>query len=96
MWNSVDERCMYKQALEDKTGSARRFGEELKSLLREGIELSKAPPEEQGWSEKVAELEVRLTWHLRNRVLKDDDNQRLLNGIAPSRDCQESLALLKE
>ena len=81
--------------LEDKAGSARRFGEELKSLLREGIELSKAPPGEEGWSEKVSDLEARLIWHLRNRVLKDDDNQRLLNGIGTQMDRDRILTFLK-
>jgi hypothetical protein len=80
--------------LEQKTGMARKFGEELKSLLREGIEMSKAPPGE-GWSEKVKDLEARLSWHLRNRILKDDDNQRLLNGIGEQMDRDRILTFLQ-
>jgi hypothetical protein len=66
--------------LEHKVGSERRFGVELKSLLREAIALSKVPTG-QTRSEKVEDLDIRLTWHLRERMLKDKDNQRLLNGI---------------
>ena len=80
--------------LEHKTGMARKFGEELQSLLREGIELSKAPPGE-GWSEKAKDLEVRLTRHLRDRILKDDDNQRLLNGIGEQMDRDRILTFLQ-
>ena len=80
--------------LETKTGGARRFGEELQSLLREGIELSKAPPGEE-WSRKVEDLDVRLTWHLRDRILKDDDNQRLLNGIGEQMDKDRILTFLR-
>lgn len=79
--------------LESKTGSARRFGVELKALLQEGIELSKSPPGERR-SEKVEDLEVRLTWHLRDRVLKDEDNQRLLTGIGEQMDRGRILTFL--
>lgn len=80
--------------LENKAGAARWFGVELKSLLQEGIELSKAPPGE-GWSEKVDDLDIRLTWHLRERVLKDEDNQRLLNGIGYQQDRDRVLTFLR-
>src|ERR1035438_9524654 len=49
--------------LKTKVGSARRFGFELKALLREAIALSKAPPG-QPRNEKVEDLDIRLTWHL--------------------------------
>jgi transposase len=80
--------------LETKAGSARRFGFELKALLREAIALSKAPPG-QPWSEKVEDLDIRLTWHLRDRVLKDKDNQRLLNGIGEQMDRGRILTFLQ-
>ena len=80
--------------LEKKTGSSRWFGNELKAMLQEGIALSKAPPGEEGWSQKVEDLEIRLTWHLRNRVLQDDDNQRLLNGIGKQMDRDRILTFL--
>ena len=80
--------------LENKAGSARRFGVQLKSLLQEGIALSKAPPGEAS-SEKVEDLDIRLTWHLRDRLLKDDDNQRLLNGIGEQMDRNRILTFLQ-
>lgn len=80
--------------LDIKTGPARRFGTELQKLLREGIALSKAPPGET-WAQQVADLETRLIWHLRDRILLDDDNQRLLNGIGSQMDCDRILTFLK-
>ena len=81
--------------LEKKAGSSRWFGNVLKAMLQEGIGLSKAPPGEEGWSEKVEDLEIRLTWHLRDRVLQDDDNQRLLNGIGKQMDRDRILTFLQ-
>ena len=62
--------------LETKTGSSRRFGLELKALFQEGMKIAESPPSEKRM-EQIEDLELRLTWHLRNRILKDDDNQRL-------------------
>ena len=80
--------------LEIKTGPARWFGTELQKLLREGIALSKSPPGE-NWAQQVEDLETRLTWHLRDRILIDDDNQRLLNGIGSQMDRDRILTFLK-
>jgi transposase len=80
--------------LETKTGSARRFGVELKALLREAIALSKATPG-QPRNEKVEDLDIRLTWHLRDRILKDKDNQRLLDGIGQQMDRGRILTFLE-
>jgi hypothetical protein len=77
-----------------KAGSGRRFGIQLRALLREAIALSKAPPG-QRWSEQVEDLDIRLTWHLRGRVLKDKDNQRLLNGIGEQMDRDRILTFLR-
>ena len=79
--------------LETKTGPSRGFGVRLKALFQESLELAQAPPS-QGWEETVRDLEDRLTWHLRNRVLKDDDNQRLLNGIGMQMDRDRLLTFL--
>lgn len=79
--------------LETKTGSSRGFGLHLKALFQEGLELSKSPPGE-GWMDQVRDLELRLTWYLRDRVLKDDDNQRLLNGIGAQMDRDRLLTFL--
>ena len=66
----------------------------MKALLREAIALSKAPPG-QPWNEKMEDLDIRLTWHLRARVLKDKDNQRLLNGIGEQMDRGRILTFLQ-
>ncbi len=79
--------------LENKAGPSRRFGVHLKDLLQDGIALSKAPPGE-GWDAKVEDLEIQLTWHLRDRLLKDEDNQRLLNGIGGQMDRDRLLTFL--
>ena len=79
--------------LETKTGSSPLFGLQLKAMLQEGLELSKAPPGEE-WREKVRDLELRLIRHLRDRILKDDDNQRLLNGIGSQMDRDRLLTFL--
>ena len=49
-------------------------------LLREGIQLWKVAFTEEG-KQAVKDLDERLTRYLRDRILRDDDNQRLLNGI---------------
>ena len=70
--------------VEAKHGIARQFGLTLRVLLREGLAVWKTrrsfSPEQ--YQARVQELEQKLTHHLRNRVLRDDDNQRLLNGMA--------------
>ena len=66
--------------LETKTGSSRRFGVELKALFQEGLEIAKSPPGPERM-EAILDLEILLDWHLRDRILPDKDNQRLLNGI---------------
>ena len=79
--------------LETKTGSSRIFGLQLKGMLQEGIELGKSPPGEERIG-KVRDLELRLGRQLRNRHLKDDDNQRLLNGIGAQMDRDRLLTFL--
>ena len=70
----------------------------MKALLREGLALWKArqsfaSPDYRG---RAQELEQRLTQHLRNRVLRDDDNQTLLNGIGTQHDRGHLLRFLFE
>jgi transposase len=66
--------------VETKTGSSRRFGVELKALFQEGLEIGKSPPGPERM-EAILDLEILLSWHLRDRILADVDNQRLLDGI---------------
>ncbi|HEX9870173.1 MAG TPA: transposase, partial [Candidatus Tectomicrobia bacterium] len=69
--------------LETKTGRARDFGERLKALLQDAIAL---------WHEyhdghvtefktQAEALQTEITYQLRDRRLKDADNQRLLNEL---------------
>lgn len=81
---SIDE------VLKSKSGPSLRFGRELKGLLKEAVSLyhdfhdpTKKLP---NYEKSVRELDLRITYHLRNRVLKDPDNQRLLNEIGVHHD----------
>jgi transposase len=66
-----------------KTGRARDFGEQLKALLQEALALWHEHRDGQVTDFKVeAEaLQAEITEHLRDRHLRDPDNQRLLNEL---------------
>jgi hypothetical protein len=68
------------EAHERQKGEARKFGETLKKLLQEGLALwhDYHNGKRKLYQTKVADLDARLTEHLRQQTLKDDDNQRLL------------------
>lgn len=85
------------EVLEDKRGRARQFGEKLKMLLREGLALWHARRDlpAQEYRRLAGEIEERLSDHLRNRILRDDDNQRLLNGIGTHQDRGNLLRFLE-
>lgn len=80
------QKCIFhglkliREAHEKQKGEAREFGETLKVLLREGLALwhDYHDGKKTKYHAKVADLEARLTEHLRERVLNDKDNQRLL------------------
>jgi transposase len=76
------------EVVERKYGMARQFGLKLKVLLREGLALWKMRPSlsPEEYQAGVQKLEQTLTQHLRNRIFRDDDNQRLLNGIGGQND----------
>jgi transposase len=84
--------------VERKCGMACQFGLTLKGLLREGLALWKERPtlSSQQYQARVQELEETPTYHLRNRVLRDDDNQRLLNGIGTQHDRGHLLRFLSQ
>jgi hypothetical protein len=71
------------KVIEKKTGPARRFGLHLKVLLREGLTLWHARGTLDGdeFDLRHQQLDREMTNHLRHRILKDDDNQTLLDGI---------------
>src|ERR1035438_5025066 len=86
------------EVLEHKTGRARSFGLKLKSILREGRQLWR--DQRAGKAEKfeaeVERIEEELTVHLRPRMLKDEDNQRLLDGIGLQHDRGRVLLFLHD
>src|ERR1017187_5042330 len=86
------------EVLERKTGRARSFGLKLKSLLREAPQLwrDQRAGKVENFQAEVARIEEDLTTHLRNRILKDDDNQRLLNGIGMQHDRGRVLPFLHD
>ena len=69
--------------VEAKHGRARQFGATLKLLLREGLELwhARSGLSPAQFHTAYRALDEKLTSHLRQRRLRDADNQRLLNGI---------------
>jgi transposase len=81
-----------------KSGPARQFGTRLKELLRGSIQLwrEKKQGHVPDYDERVQKTDTELTHHLRNRVMKDDDNQRLLNGIGGQNDRGNVLRFLHE
>lgn len=83
--------------VESKQGRARQFGATLKALLRAGLALWHArrdlTPDD--FRARANHLEQQLTHHLRHRLLRDDDNQRLLNGIGTQHDRGHLLRFLK-
>ncbi|HEV1996025.1 MAG TPA: transposase [Candidatus Acidoferrum sp.] len=83
---------------EGKTGRAQQFSEQLKDLLQQAVALSAQKQEmsvEDYWDQAEA-LHDELTFHLRDRILRDEDNQRLLNGVGAQHDRGHVLRFLGE
>lgn len=85
------------EVLENKEGPARRFGVKLKALLREGLALwhARGALGRDEYRRRSQQLDLQLTRHLRNRIFRDDDNQKLLNGIGLQQDRGHLLRFLK-
>jgi transposase len=83
---------------ESKTGRARQFSRTLKELLQQALALSakKHTLDAADYSKQAGRLKEELTLHLRDRVLSDEDNQRLLNGIGAQHDRARVLSFLSE
>jgi len=83
---------------ESKTGRARQFSRTLKELLQRALALSakKNELDAADYKKQVGEIKDELTLHLRDRVLSDEDNQRLLNGIGAQHDRARVLSFLTE
>ena len=78
-------------------GRAKHFSLKLKDQLREAIALRAARAElgAAAHHQRAKALEEELTFHLRNRILRDDDNQRLLNGVGAQQDQGSLLRFLR-
>ncbi len=81
-----------------KKGQANQFSQRLKDLLQGAVALGKdygqTPRDE--YERRVEKVEVQITHHLRNRILRDDDNQRLLNGVGTQHDRGHLLRFLRD
>ena len=99
----AQQKCMahllrnVSEVVERKRGPARRFGVKLKLLLREGLTLWHARGALSGDEFRIRsrQLDQQLTNHLRIRMLRDDDNQTLLNGIGLQHDRGHLLRFLE-
>jgi hypothetical protein len=71
------------EVLEAKEAGARRFGTHLKRLLSEAMELRRAyrAGGAQDFATQASRLKEAIRYHLRDRVLSDPDNQRLLDEL---------------
>jgi len=81
-----------------KRGRARQFGQGLKELLQSALRLWHQHQQQPAvnFRAEVQRLEDQLTYSLRNRILRDDDNQRLLNGIGTQNDRGHLLRFLDD
>jgi transposase len=67
-------------------------------LLQQALGLS-AKKNQSGaadYRQQADQLKNELTFHLRDRVLSDEDNQRLLDGVGAQHDCARVLSFLTE
>jgi ribosomal protein S15P/S13E len=80
-----------------KHGRARQFGAKLTILLREGLALwhARGDLNQDDFRTRTRQLDEQLTRHLRNRSLRDADNQRLLDGIGLQQDRRRLLRFLE-
>jgi transposase len=80
------QKCIFhglkliREAQEKQEGEQREFGDVLKGMLQEGVALWHGyhDGKKRGYRGKVAELDERITEHLRERTLSNENNQRLL------------------
>jgi transposase len=76
------------EVAKEKTGRAKQFGQELKAVLRRALSLSASRTEmnPEDYRNKAEAVRDELTVHLKDRTLRDPDNQRLLNGVGAQHD----------
>jgi hypothetical protein len=85
------------EVVHTKQGRARQFGAKLQVLLREGLALWHARGDltQDDLRTRTQQLNEQLTHHLRHRILRDADNQRLLDGIGLQHDRGRVLRFLE-
>jgi transposase len=83
---------------EEKNGRARNFARQLTDLLRRALRLSagSAAMRLKDYCRQATALDDELTHLLRDRRLRDTDNQRLLNGAGEQQDRGRLLRFLSE
>src|SRR6266704_2726119 len=76
------------EVLETKTGRARSFGLNLKGILQNSRQLwrDQRAGKAKNYQARAEQFDQDLTDHLRHRFLKDEDNQKLLDGIGEQHD----------
>jgi hypothetical protein len=79
-------------------GRARQFPRQLKRLLQQGVALARRRQQlpTARFQQQAAALERALTHLLRDRLLRNPDNQRLLNGIGGQHDRGHVLRFLHD
>ena len=80
-----------------KSGRAKYFSQRLRDLLRRALSLSANRPglAPTQYRNQVKKLDAELTAHLKDRILRDRDNQRLLNGVGAQQDRGRILRFLR-
>lgn len=87
------------EVLEAKTRGARRFAKRRKDLLRGALALwheRRAGPPAADFAARVRRLKRAITDHLRDRSLRDRDNQRLLNELGRCHDAGSLVRFLDD
>lgn len=87
------------EVLERKEGKARWFGSRLKAMLEEAVEVRHRYIEggsKAAFRREAAEVRNRITDHLRDRRLSDEDNDRLLREIGRHHDRGNLLRFLED
>ena len=76
------------KVVEEKTGRACHFGTQLIDMLRQSLSLSarRTAMKLRDYRKQAVALDDELAWLLRDRILRDPDNQRLLNGVGAQHD----------
>lgn len=84
--------------VEEKTGHACHFGRQLIDMLRQSLSLSarRTAMKPKDYCRQAIALDDDLAWLLRDRILRDPDNQRLLNGVGAQHDRGRLLRFLAE